>query len=82
MKLDRKVSSAVKNSGYFCRSLEFDSQHLLGGLQRSLTPVRGDPMTSSGLHWHQEYMHAQTSKTTKHIHLEINNAIKKRKKKK
>lgn len=82
MKLGRRVGSAVKSSGYFFRSLDFDSQHLLGGSQHSLTPLRGDPMTSSGLHLHQAYMHAQTSKTTKHIHLEIKNKQCNREKKK
>lgn len=43
----------VKRTDCSSRGPRFDSQHLLGGSQLSLTLVRGDPVPSSGICTHQ-----------------------------
>lgn len=64
-----KALSAVKSTGCSSPGPGFDSQHP-GSSQLSVTPVPGDPVSFSGLLWHQIYiwftdMHASKTHTHK-----------------
>lgn len=60
------MTQQLKALAAFAEDFGFDSQHLLGDSQHSLTPVRGERMTSSGLHGQQVCMHAKTCMYPKH----------------
>lgn len=52
--------NSVLNTGCFCRGPRFSSQHPHDASQPSIAPVPRTWTPSSGLHWHQAGMCAQT----------------------
>lgn len=50
-----REGSVVKKTWYFCRGSEFDSQHLHGGLQLTVTSVPRGLIPSVGFWGHQTY---------------------------